>query len=38
MPLELWHITRNNTNVIESSHANINRDGIRMSLLAAINK
>ncbi|CAH1770227.1 15374_t:CDS:2, partial [Entrophospora sp. SA101] len=37
MPYELWNINRNNTNVVEASHANINRDGTRMSLLAAIN-
>ena len=38
IPLDIWNSTRNNTNVIEASHSNINRDGIKLSLLTAIKK
>ncbi len=38
MDSEIWNINRNNTNVNESAHHNINIDGISLSLLAAIKK
>lgn len=38
MDLEIWNISRNNTNVNESAHYNINLDGTSLSLLAAIKK
>ena len=38
MAPEIWNINRNNTNVNESAHHNINIDGTSLSLLAAIKK
>jgi hypothetical protein len=38
MTSEIWNMTRNNTNVNESAHHNINIDGTSLSLLAAIKK
>jgi len=38
MAPEIWNINRNNTNVSESAHHNINIDGTSLSLLAAIRK
>lgn len=32
----IWNQTPNNTNVGESAHANVNRDGRNLSLLAGI--
>ncbi|RIB07530.1 hypothetical protein C2G38_2214134 [Gigaspora rosea] len=36
MNIDIWNQTPNNTNANESAHANINRDGHSLSLLAAI--
>ncbi|CAG8622612.1 9542_t:CDS:2, partial [Cetraspora pellucida] len=36
--LDIWHITSDNSNVAESCHANINRDGKALSLFNAILK
>ncbi|CAI2174121.1 17877_t:CDS:2, partial [Funneliformis geosporum] len=38
MDFEIWNTSRNNTNVNESAHHNINLDGTSLSLLAAIKK
>ena len=38
MAPEIWNVNRNNTNVNESAHHNINIDGISLSLLAAVKK
>jgi hypothetical protein len=38
MASEIWNINRNNTNVNESAHHNININGTSLSLLAAIKK
>ncbi len=38
MPIEIWNFTRFNTNVSESAHANINRDGVSLSLLRTIHR
>ena len=38
MPIEIWNFTRFNTNVSESAHANINRDGVSLSLFKAIHR
>ena len=32
----IWNQTPNNTNIGESAHANVNRDGRNLSLLAGI--
>jgi hypothetical protein len=36
MDRTLWNQTPNNTNAGESAHANVNRDGRNLSLLAGI--
>ncbi|CAG8807555.1 17396_t:CDS:2, partial [Cetraspora pellucida] len=36
MEIDIWNQTPNNTNINESSHANINQDGRSLTLLAAI--
>lgn len=34
--METWNFTRFDTNVSESAHANINREGVSLSILGAI--
>ncbi|PKY50161.1 hypothetical protein RhiirA4_466489 [Rhizophagus irregularis] len=36
MPIKTWNFTRFDTNVSESAHANVNRDGISLLLFGAI--
>jgi len=38
IPLDYWTAGRNTTNVGEGCHSNINRDGTRLSLLAAVQR
>ncbi len=38
MPIEIWNFIRFNTNVSELAHANINRDGVSLSLFKAIHR
>jgi len=38
MPMKIWNLSRFDTNVSESAHANINRDGTSLSLLGAIHR